>query len=77
MEAKRMKKIVFSKLGEDNAYCEVGNVHPQNKRFGGVCMNQKWGSGERSLHMLKGITNFKSLRKKLILPRQPSKRGHY
>jgi len=40
-------------------------------------MNQKWGSCERSLQRLKGIFSFNSLGKRMILPSQTSKRGHY
>jgi hypothetical protein len=40
-------------------------------------MNQKWGNCERSLQRLKGIFNFNSLGKRLILPSQMSKNGHY
>jgi len=31
----KMNKIVFSKLWEHDAYCKIGNVHLQNKRFRG------------------------------------------
>jgi len=40
-------------------------------------MNQKWGSREGGLQILKGIFNFNSLGKMLILPSQMSKRGDY
>jgi hypothetical protein len=40
-------------------------------------MNQKWDSHEKNLQRLKGIINFNSLRKKLILLNQLNKKGHY
>jgi len=49
MEVNKMKKIVFSKLWEHNAYYKIKNVHFQNKRFGRVYMNQEWGSHEKNL----------------------------
>ncbi len=39
-------------------------------------MNQKWGSCEKCLQILKCIFSFNSLGKRLILPSQMSKRGH-
>ncbi len=76
-EIDKMKKIVFSKLWEYNAYYKVGSIRLQYKRFGRVCMNKKWGNCERSLQKLKGIINFNPLRKRSILPNQLNKRGHY
>jgi len=69
------KKI--TRIEIDGAYCKVKNIHLQDKRFGKVYMNQKWGSHERSLQRLKGIINFNSSKKGLILPNQLSKRGQY
>ncbi len=51
----RMKKIVFSKLWEHDAYYKVESVHFQNKRFGRVYTNQEWRSGERSFQRLKKL----------------------
>jgi hypothetical protein len=62
-------------LGEHNTYYKVGSVRFQDKKFGRVCMNKKWGSHERSFQKLKGIINFNSPRKRLILHSQPSKKG--
>jgi len=50
-----MKKIVFSKLWEHDAYYKVESVHFQNKRFGRVYTNQEWRSGERSFQRLKKL----------------------
>jgi len=77
MEIDKMKKIVLFKLWHHNTYCKVRNVCFQDKRFGRVYMNQKWGSHERSFQILKGIISFNSSRKRLILPNQSSKKGHY
>jgi hypothetical protein len=49
----------------------------EDKRFGRLYMSKKWGSRERSLQRLKGIINFNSPKKKLILLSQTNKRGHY
>jgi hypothetical protein len=59
--------------------CEskIEKIYFQDKRFGKVYMNQKWGGRERSLQRLKGIINFNSSRKRLIFPSQLNKRGHY
>jgi hypothetical protein len=40
-------------------------------------MNKKWGNCEGSLQRLKCSFNVNSLRKRLILPSQMSKRGDY
>jgi hypothetical protein len=77
IEIDRMKKIVFSKLWKCGAYGKVKSIHLQDKRFGKVYMNQKWGSCERNLQRLKSIINFNSSKKGLIVPSQLSKRGHY
>ncbi len=49
----------------------------QDKRFGRVYMNKKWGSCEGGLQRLKGIFNFNSLRKRLILLNHMNMRGDY
>jgi hypothetical protein len=72
IKANKMKKIFFSK-----SYYNVKSICPQNKRFGIIYMNQKWGSCEKSLQRLKGIISFNFPRKRLILPNQPNRRGHY
>jgi hypothetical protein len=77
MEIDKVKKIVFSKLWEYDTYCKIGSVCLQNKRFGRVCLNKEWGNCEKNLQRLKFIFNFNSLRKRLILFNQSSKRGHY
>ncbi len=70
-----MKKIIFFKLWKYGTCCKVKGVHFQNKRFGRVYMNQKWGSCEKGFQRLKCIFNFNSLGKRLILPSQMSERG--
>ncbi len=62
-KADRMKKIIFSKLWEDDTYCKVGSVHFQDKSFGKVYMNQEWGNHEKKIQRLKGIINFNSQEK--------------
>jgi hypothetical protein len=77
IEADRMKKIIFSKLLEHGTYYKVKNIYLSNKRFRRVYMNQEWGNCERSLQRLKGIFSFNSPKKRLILPNQLNKKGHY
>jgi hypothetical protein len=77
MEIDKMEKFVFFKLWHHDTYCKVISVCLQNKRFGKVYINQKWGSHQRRLQILKGIISFNSSRKRLILPNQSSKKGHY
>ncbi len=72
-----MKKIVFSKLWKHNTYCKIGSICFQNKKFKRVCTNQEWGSHEKNLQRLKYIISFNSPIKRLILPSQLNKRGHY
>jgi hypothetical protein len=40
-------------------------------------MNQKWGNCEKKIQRLEDIINFNSLKERLILPNQMSKKGHY
>jgi hypothetical protein len=64
-----MKKIVFSKLWEYvTMYYKGESIHPQNKKFEKVYMNQKWGNYEKNVQRLKSIINFNSLKKMLVLP---------
>ncbi len=48
-----MKKIVFSKLWKHDACSKIENICFQNKRFGRVYINQKWGSGEKKIQRFK------------------------
>jgi hypothetical protein len=77
MKVDRMKKIIFSKLWEYDIYYKVESVHLQDKRFGRVFVNQKWGSHEIILQRLKNIIDFNSPVKRLILFCQTSKKGHH
>jgi hypothetical protein len=40
-------------------------------------MNQEWGTHKRRRQKLKDIISFNSSRKRLILPSQSNKKGHY
>ncbi len=58
-----MKKIVYSKLWKCDTYCKIRNICLQDKWFGKVYMNQKWGSCDKNLQRLEGVVNFNSLGK--------------
>jgi hypothetical protein len=65
------------KLWEYNTNYKVISVCFLNKRFGRVYVNQSWDSCEKNLQNLKGINNFNSPQKRLIILSQMNKRGHY
>jgi hypothetical protein len=49
-------KIAFSKLWKYDASYKVGSIYFQEKKFGRVCMNQKWGECERSFKNWKTLS---------------------
>jgi hypothetical protein len=73
----RVKMIFFSNLWKYDAYCKVKSIYLLYKMFGKVCVNLEWGNCEKNLEVSKGIISFNTLRKKLILLSQTSKKGHY
>ncbi len=67
----------ISKLWKYDTYYKVKNICLQNKSFGKVYMNKKWGNCEINLQKLKSVISFDFPRKRLILPNQSSNKGHY